>query len=104
MDDVYGIDTLNRDSDPLDDNGHGTHTAGTLGAEGNNGIGGTGVAWNPRIVSCKALDSSGNGTDAAAIACFRRPRITRTNRVYPCSSVACVSVVRVSVARVLPWP
>ena len=70
VDDVHGIDTLNRDADPLDDNGHGTHTAGILGAEGNNGIGATGVAWSPRILACKALDSAGNGTDAAAIACF----------------------------------
>ena len=32
IDDCYGIDTVNHDSDPMDDNGHGTHTAGTVGA------------------------------------------------------------------------
>ena len=39
VDDVYGIDAANGDSDPMDDNGHGTHTSGTIGAVGNNGIG-----------------------------------------------------------------
>ena len=31
VDDVVGIDTINNDSDPMDDHGHGTHTAGTIG-------------------------------------------------------------------------
>src|SRR6185369_16139664 len=46
VDDVYGIDVANGDSDPLDDNGHGTHTAGTAAASGNNGVGVVGVNWN----------------------------------------------------------
>ena len=33
---VHGIDTVNHDSDPADDQGHGTHTAGTAAAAGNN--------------------------------------------------------------------
>ena len=37
VDDVYGIDTANNDSDPFDDEGHGTHVAGTIAAVGNNG-------------------------------------------------------------------
>jgi subtilisin family serine protease len=37
VDDCHGIDTINGDSDPMDDNGHGTHTGGTNGAVGNNG-------------------------------------------------------------------
>ena len=53
VDDVYGIDTVNDDSDPMDDHGHGTHTAGTIGAVGNNGIGVAGVNWNVRILACK---------------------------------------------------
>jgi subtilisin family serine protease len=32
VDDIHGIDTANRDSDPMDDAGHGTHVAGTIGA------------------------------------------------------------------------
>jgi len=39
VDDIYGIDTGEHDSDPMDIEGHGTHVAGTLGAVGNNGQG-----------------------------------------------------------------
>ncbi len=70
VDDVHGIDTANHDSDPMDDQGHGTHTSGTVAAVGNNGIGVVGVNWNARILSCKFLDSTGYGTDAGAIECF----------------------------------
>ena len=70
VDDVFGIDTANHDSDPMDDQGHGTHTAGTVAAVGNNGIGVVGVNWNARILACKFLDASGYGTDAGAIECF----------------------------------
>lgn len=70
VDDCYGIDTANGDSDPADDTQHGTHVAGILGAAGNNGIGIAGVAWNVKILPCKFLDASGTGTTAAAIACL----------------------------------
>lgn len=46
---------------PTDDQGHGTHVAGTIGAVGNNGIGITGVAWNVKIMAVKVLGSSGTG-------------------------------------------
>jgi subtilisin family serine protease len=70
VDDVYGIDTANHDSDPMDDQGHGTHTAGTIAAIGNNNLGVVGVNWNAKVLSCKFLDASGSGTDAGAIECF----------------------------------
>ena len=70
VDDVHGIDASNGDSDPMDDHGHGTHTAGTIGATGDNGVGVVGVAWGSRILACKFLDSAGSGTDAGAIECF----------------------------------
>ena len=70
VDDVHGIDTANHDSDPEDDQGHGTHTAGTIAAVGNNATGVTGVNWNARLLACKFLDASGFGTDAGAIECF----------------------------------
>ena len=70
VDDVYGIDVVNSDSDPYDDDGHGTHTAGTMAAVGNNGIGITGVAWQARIMALKYLDSAGSGHDADAITCI----------------------------------
>ena len=70
VDDVHGIDTVNHDSDPEDDQGHGTHTAGTIAAVGNNATGVTGVNWNARLLACKFLDASGFGTDAGAVECF----------------------------------
>lgn len=70
VDDVHGIDTVNDDSDPMDDHGHGTHTAGTTAARGNNGFGIPGVAWEGSVLACKFLDATGNGTDADAIECF----------------------------------
>ena len=70
VDDVYGIDTVNHDSNPYDDQGHGTHTSGTIAAVGNNNEGVVGVNWNAKILACKFLDASGSGTDAGAIECF----------------------------------
>jgi len=70
VDDVYGIDTVNHDTNPIDDHGHGTHTSGTAAAAGNNGIGVVGVNWNAKILACKFLSASGSGTDAGAIECF----------------------------------
>ena len=69
-DDCHGIDTANDDSDPLDDNNHGTHTAGTIGAVGNNGVGVVGVNWNVKLMACKFLSSSGSGSTADAVTCL----------------------------------
>jgi len=78
VDDYYGYDfarclkfnnpgtvctvTKPRDSDPMDDTGHGTHVAGTIGAVGNNTLGVTGVSWKTRIMAIKALTSVGGLT------------------------------------------
>jgi len=70
IDDVYGINTANHNSNPYDDQGHGTHTSGTIAAVGNNNEGVAGVNWNAKLLSCKFLDASGSGTDAGAIECF----------------------------------
>jgi hypothetical protein len=70
IDDIFGIDVVNVDSNPMDDNGHGTHTAGTIGALGNNGLGVAGVNWHVKLLACKFLNVSGSGSDAGAIACF----------------------------------
>src|SRR5215831_12590672 len=70
VDDCYGIDVANNDSDPMDDNGHGTHVGGTIGAVGNNNVGVVGVNWNVRLMSCKFFDASGQGTTEGAITCL----------------------------------
>jgi len=67
IDDIYGIDTANDDSDPFDDNGHGTHTAGTFGAVGNNGVGVVGANWDVQIMALKFLGSNGNGSISDAV-------------------------------------
>jgi len=57
---LLGYDFVNNDSDPMDDNGHGTHVAGTIAAEDND-IGVIGVAPEANLYSLKVLNSSGNG-------------------------------------------
>jgi hypothetical protein len=64
VDDWHGWDFLNNDNDPFDDNGHGTHVAGTIGAVGNNGDGVAGVNWSVRLMPLKFLGADGAG-DAA---------------------------------------
>ncbi|MEI6449710.1 MAG: S8 family serine peptidase [Actinomycetes bacterium] len=68
IDDVYGINAITGSGDPYDDQGHGSHTSGTMAAVGDNGIGITGVAWQARIMAVKFLDATGYGTTADAIA------------------------------------
>ena len=64
IDDVRGWNFVANTNDPLDDNGHGTHVAGTIAAIGNNGLGIIGVAWQARVMALKALDSTGSGPDS----------------------------------------
>ncbi|MGH2920264.1 MAG: S8 family serine peptidase [Solirubrobacteraceae bacterium] len=54
----------------VDDNGHGTHTAGTVAARANNAAGVAGVAFNSPLAICKALDAQGAGTVAAVANCI----------------------------------
>jgi subtilisin family serine protease len=65
-DDFIGWNFVASNNNPLDDNGHGTHVAGIIGAVGNNGIGIAGVDWNTQIMALKALDSTGTGNDVEA--------------------------------------
>ena len=67
VDDYYGWDFANNDNDPIDDNGHGTHTAGTVGAVGNNSKGVVGVNWTTKIMALKFLTSAGSGSFDAAL-------------------------------------
>jgi len=58
-----GYDFINNDSDASDDNGHGTHVAGIIGAKTNNTKGVAGVDWNCRLMAVKCLSYDGWGTD-----------------------------------------
>lgn len=62
-----GFNEITKTSDPLDDNGHGTHVAGIIAAEDNN-IGVVGVAPATHIWSVKVLGANGSGTTSNVIA------------------------------------
>ncbi len=69
VDDIRGWDFVNNDNDPMDDNNHGTHCAGTIAAATNNGQGIAGVVGTAdvRIMPLKFLDSKGSGPTSSAI-------------------------------------
>ncbi len=62
VDDVDGWDFINSDAHPNDDNGHGTHVAGTIAQTTNNGLGVAGVAFGTTIMPVKVLNSAGTGS------------------------------------------
>jgi subtilisin family serine protease len=63
----HGFNALNFSCDPGDDNNHGTHVSGTIGATGNNSLGVVGVNWRARIMGLKFLNANGMGPVSAAI-------------------------------------
>ncbi|MHC4112359.1 MAG: S8 family serine peptidase, partial [Planctomycetota bacterium] len=65
VDDIYGYDFVNRDGDPMDDIGHGTHCAGTIAAETDNVKDVAGVCWQARIMAVKFLGAGGGSTGDA---------------------------------------
>jgi PKD repeat protein len=71
IDDIRGWDFVNNDNDPTDDNSHGTHVSGTIGATGNNTLGVAGVNWQVKIMPLKGFDSAGNGITSAEIAAIQ---------------------------------
>ena len=74
--DIHGIQIVwgAKAGDPMDDGGHGTHVAGTIGARGNNGLGTAGVAWKVQIMACKALYDEGIGSDSDVVECMAYAR------------------------------
>lgn len=81
VDDLQGWDFIGGDNNPSPDIDepdartpaiqHGTLVAGLIGAVGNNGIGGTGIAWNVKIMPLRALDSRGRGDVGTVIEAIR---------------------------------
>ncbi len=66
IDDFRGWNFVFNNNDPYDDNDHGTHCAGTVGAIGNNSKGVVGVNWQVKLMALKFLGQDGSGTTAAA--------------------------------------
>jgi len=67
VDSAHGYNFVNNTKDAMDDNGHGTHCAGTIGAVHDNKVGVSGVMSDVTIIPIKFLDSSGSGTLEAAV-------------------------------------
>ena len=111
IDDYYGWDIRFNDSDPIDldpdpnnagnflSNGHGTHTAGTIGAAGNNTTGVVGVNWNVKLMTIKIFNNtvSDDTTSAMLVEAYNYVRIMKerginiraTNNSYGGCTEAC---------------
>ncbi len=67
VDDIYGYDFVDNDSNPMDEHYHGTVAAGIIGAVGNNDEGIAGVCWTVRLMALRILDTNGEGSVGDAI-------------------------------------
>ncbi len=67
VDDFHGWDFAYNDNNPSDVDGHGTRTAGIVGARGDNRLGVAGINWRTRLVPLRVLDDWGNGFSSNAI-------------------------------------
>jgi serine protease len=64
---THGFNAIKMTCDPMDDNDHGTHVSGTIGAIGNNSIGVAGVNWTASVMGTKFLGASGSGSTSDAV-------------------------------------
>jgi subtilisin family serine protease len=64
---TVGYNFVSNNANPADDNGHGTHVSGIIGAVGDNRVGVTGVDWHVQLMPLKFLDSSGSGYTSNAV-------------------------------------
>jgi subtilisin family serine protease len=87
---THGFNAITNSCDPFDDNQHGTHVSGTIGAVGNNATGVAGVNWTASIMGSKFLDSTGNGSTSDAIKAIEFTIQTKT--VFSSSGQANVRV------------
>lgn len=70
VDDVYGIDLMDGDSDPMDDHGHGSHVAGTIAAVRDNGLGVVGVSPQANIMAVRIFAADKSSSAATAVEAF----------------------------------
>lgn len=66
----HGFDFYDDDDDPMDEQDHGTHCAGTIAGVGNNGAGVVGVCWKARIMAMRFLGPDGSGATSDAVKCI----------------------------------
>lgn len=66
----HGYDFYDNDDDPMDEQDHGTHVAGTVAASGNNGTGVVGVSWKAQIMALRFMGPDGSGTTSDAVRCI----------------------------------
>jgi|GEM_PF-1408176 len=90
VDDLFGYNFLGNNGNSMDDNGHGTHVAGTIAAAANNSLGVAGVNWSSSIMSLKFLDGNGVGYLSDAVRAINYVTLMRTQydvnvRVINCS-------------------
>jgi subtilisin family serine protease len=64
---THGYNAIAHTCDPMDDNNHGSHTSGTIGAAGNNGLGVAGVNWDVSLIGLKAFNASGSTTSTSIV-------------------------------------
>jgi subtilisin family serine protease len=74
LDGTHGFNALTGNHDPWDENGHGSHLAGIIGAATDNAKGIAGVVWRVQLMACKFLDATGNGFNSDAVACIEFAR------------------------------
>ena len=65
-DNYWGYNAYSQNGDIMDHSGHGTHVAGTIAAEGNNGTGVAGINWSASLMPIRIFNDNGS-TNAAAI-------------------------------------
>ncbi|MBQ7568812.1 S8 family serine peptidase [bacterium] len=66
VDNYWGYNAYSQNGDVMDHSGHGTHVAGTIAAEGNNGSGVVGINWTASLMPIRIFNDNGS-TNAAAI-------------------------------------
>jgi len=81
VDDIHGINAITNSGDPMDDQSHGTHCAGTIGAVGNNSTGVVGVNWNIQLMALKFLRADGGGNSSDAIKCVAYAELMKSRGV-----------------------
>lgn len=88
IDDIYGINAVRNNGVPMDDDKHGTHVAGTIGASANNSVGIVGVAQKVRLAACKFIRADGTGSISDAIECMQYFAALKTRATNPVNIIA----------------